>query len=248
MSNFQDVVDFNRLFGVFVADEFKPEVLENESLVNLRFGLIDEEVKELEQATRDRDLVEVVDALADILYVVYGAGASFGIKLTPLYPEYSGTNFEQTKQWYRKNVQFGFPVRDSLNREVFETEVWTRCLADLRTLTDGLRKALDQRNGDHVEQSLHGLAVMAYLAGAVAGFDLDRAFAIVHASNMSKACPTEEKARETVDWYRANETRYDSPAYRESFGKWVVFNKSTGKVLKSVDYTPAELKPLVEES
>jgi predicted HAD superfamily Cof-like phosphohydrolase len=123
--------------------------LNNEKLTSFRMSLIDEEVGELREALKNKDRVEVIDALADILYVVYGAGKSFGI-------------------------------------------------------------------------------------------DLDNAFDIVHRSNMSKFCKTEEEAKKTVEWYKINDSRYDSPEYRQKGDLWIVYNKSTGKILKSVEYTPAK--------
>ena len=141
----------------------KNVVVENPALTKLRLDLILEETKELTEAIRDNDFVEVVDALADILYVVYGAGASFGI-------------------------------------------------------------------------------------------DLDRAFDIVHRSNMTKLCETEEIAQQTVESYRAKyeagTSPYDSPAYRLSDDgvNWVVYNESTGKVLKSIHYTPADFTELLNSS
>lgn len=151
-TNFTDVLDFNNSFGVVVNDVPDKKIFdENPELVNLRLSLIEEEVKELKEGLKNKDMNEVTDALADILYVVYGAGVSFGI-------------------------------------------------------------------------------------------DLDEAFKIVHFSNMSKLCDSEKDAEDTVKWYIENQShRYDSPAIRKSeYGdKWVVYNKSTGKVLKSIYYKPA---------
>ena len=124
-------------------------------------SLISEEVKELEKAVHDHDMVETIDALADILYVVYGMGARIGI-------------------------------------------------------------------------------------------DLDEAFDIVHESNMSKLCSTEEEAKQTVAFYeqqfKDNRSSYDSPTIRKSDDgrKFVVYNKSTGKVLKSIKYTPANLGAMIQ--
>ena len=155
-TNFNKVVDFNKSFGVPVFTEEQKNVFKNNpKLVKLRLSLIQEEVKELEQAIDEHDFTEVIDALSDILYVVYGAGASFGI-------------------------------------------------------------------------------------------DLDRSFNIVHESNMSKLCKTEDEAQKTVSNYERlwNEktSPYDSPDYRRADDgiNWVVFNKSTGKILKSINYTPAK--------
>ena len=156
-TNFEKVKEFSRSFEVLHFDTPQPNIFtQNPDLVKLRLDLIKEEVGELEDAIRDHDMVEVVDALADILYVVYGAGDSFGI-------------------------------------------------------------------------------------------DLDKAYEIVHSSNMSKLCQSEEEAQETVAWYqkeyKEGKKPYDSPYYYQGeLGQWIVKNRSTGKVLKSINYTPADLR------
>ena len=82
------------------------------------------------------------------------------------------------------------------------------------------------------------------------GINLDKAFDIVHKSNMSKLCETEEDAIDTVRIYKEkyanNNSPYDSPAYRRSKDNkyWVVYNESTGKILKNYKYTPANFQEL----
>ena len=153
-TNFEKVIEFNRICGIQTYDNPRPEIItDNPELTKLRLDLIIEETNELKEAIETTNFTEVADALTDILYVVYGAGASFGI-------------------------------------------------------------------------------------------DLNRALDMVHQSNMSKLCSTEEEAIETVEWYRENEAseHYDSPAYRpcEYNDQWIVYNESTGKILKSIHYTPAD--------
>lgn len=75
------------------------------------------------------------------------------------------------------------------------------------------------------------------------GFDHSAAFLLVHESNMSKFCPTEELAKQTVAEYEKGD-RYDTPAYRKEGDLWVVYNKSTGKILKSIKYHPVKLAEL----
>lgn len=155
-TNFQKVIDFNEQFGVTVHKTPQPDIFDKDPrLLALRMGLIREEVRELEEGVAKKDYVETIDALADILYVVYGMGVSIGC-------------------------------------------------------------------------------------------DMDEAFRLVHESNMSKLCTDEEEAKATVQWYLDNDTPYDSPAYRKSQnGKyWVVYNQSTGKILKSINYKPVDLKPV----
>ena len=147
-SNFKKVLDFNKSFGIQVFDKIQKNITKDDpKLIKYRLSLITEEAEELKEAVENHDFKEIVDALADILYVVYGMGTSIGV-------------------------------------------------------------------------------------------DLDKAFNIVHKSNMSKLCNTEEEAIETVEWYKNNEKRYDSPNYRKSDDgtKWVVYNESTKKILKSINY------------
>ena len=154
-SNCLKVRNFNTVFGVDRYDTPQPQIFtQNPKLVELRLNLIKEEVNELIDAVINHDFTEVVDALADILYVVYGAGDCFGV-------------------------------------------------------------------------------------------DLDEAYQIVHSSNMTKICKTEDEAIKTVEWYKAHKLDiYPEPDYKQSNdGKyWIVYNKSTGKVLKSIQYLPADLK------
>ena len=154
MSNFSKIKDFHDASGLENNDTIQPNVFINKDLVKLRLDLINEEFKELQQAIAEKDFTEVIDALTDILYVTYGAGASFGI-------------------------------------------------------------------------------------------DLDKSYDIVHKSNMTKFCKTEEEAKKTVKSYEKDD-RYDTPTYRLSKdGKYyVVYNKSSGKILKSINYTPANFKDM----
>jgi len=149
---FEQVSQFNKEFGVMQLD--KPS-LANETFITSRMALIREEMSELEEAVKNKDLVETIDALTDILYVVLGMGYSLNV-------------------------------------------------------------------------------------------NLDKAFKIVHESNMSKICLTENIAKETLEWYKNNEPRYTAPNYRiNACGNYVVYDEPTKKILKSIHYKPANLRDLV---
>jgi len=87
MTNFEKVAEFMNAFGQTVETE--PTWT---SVSELRYSLIEEELKELRQALIERDIVEVADALTDLLYVVYGAGHSFGIDLNKCFEEVHSSN------------------------------------------------------------------------------------------------------------------------------------------------------------
>ena len=86
-TNFEKVAEFMNAFGQTVETE--PTWT---SVSQLRYDLIDEELKELGQAIEERNIVEVADALTDLLYVVYGAGHSFGLDLDKCFEEVHNSN------------------------------------------------------------------------------------------------------------------------------------------------------------
>ena len=92
MSNFEDVKKFMQTFGQMVRT--KPQFPE-EKTMQLRYDLIKEELNELEQAMKAKDLKEVADALTDILYVTYGAGYAYGINLDKCFKEVQRANMSK---------------------------------------------------------------------------------------------------------------------------------------------------------
>ena len=92
MSNLEDVKKFMKTFGQKVITE--PQ-FPDEEIMRLRFDLIKEEVSELEHAMKTKDLIEVADALTDILYVTYGAGCAYGIDLDKCFKEVQRANMSK---------------------------------------------------------------------------------------------------------------------------------------------------------
>lgn len=127
----------------------------SESRCKLRVSLIEEELKELEEAIREKNIIEIADALCDIQYVLSGAILEFGLK-------------------------------DKFNA-LFEE---------------------------------------------------------VQRSNMSKACKNEEEAVATQAHYKA---RGVDSYYKQVDGKFLVFRQGDHKTLKSINYSPADLKTILEQ-
>ena len=92
MSNFSKVGTFMKTFGQEVKD--KP-AFSSDKINKLRIDLIKEELEELIEAMKNNDLLEVADALTDILYVTYGAGHSFGIDLDKCFEEVQNSNMSK---------------------------------------------------------------------------------------------------------------------------------------------------------
>ncbi|MDA7594259.1 nucleoside triphosphate pyrophosphohydrolase family protein [Candidatus Pelagibacter sp.] len=92
MSNFNKVKTFMETFGQEVKT--KPS-FSTDKINNLRYNLIKEELEELKEAMENKDLLEVADALTDILYVTYGAGHAFGIDLDQCFDEVQNSNMSK---------------------------------------------------------------------------------------------------------------------------------------------------------
>ena len=92
MSNFNKVGTFMKTFGQEVKT--KPS-FSSDKINKLRIDLIKEELDELEEAMKNNDLLEVADALTDILYVTYGAGHAFGIDLDMCFDEVQNSNMSK---------------------------------------------------------------------------------------------------------------------------------------------------------
>lgn len=80
VSNLCKVKEFNIVFEAKCYNEFTKEMLDDDKFVNLRLGLIEEEINELKDAVNNNDIIEIADALGDILYVVYGMIHTMGIE------------------------------------------------------------------------------------------------------------------------------------------------------------------------
>ena len=92
MTNFEKVRIFMKTYG----QEVKDKAGFSDARTNkLRIDLIKEELDELTEAMQDENLLEVADALTDILYVTYGAGHAFGIDLDKCFEEVQNSNMSK---------------------------------------------------------------------------------------------------------------------------------------------------------
>jgi predicted HAD superfamily Cof-like phosphohydrolase len=92
MTNFEKVGTFMKTFG---QDVKQSAAFSTDKINELRVSLIKEELDELIEAMNKKDLVEVADALTDILYVTYGAGHAFGINLDDCFEEVQSSNMSK---------------------------------------------------------------------------------------------------------------------------------------------------------
>jgi len=262
-TNFEKVKQFNEVFGHPAPDIPQIDIFNTPEIVNLRNSLINEEITELNEAVANEDIVEIIDALSDIQYVVYGLLVVYGVDGDLEYTKYmdhkyellestrndelrSMTNFNQTCQYISSILNgepFNVSPKDFLDRY---TQPSFRCsydnyLDDLKTAYNDLETVTNNKTFDETITSTMNIIYITYVLGALLGVNLDDSVRLVHESNMSKICSSKEEAEMTIQWYRENEHRYDSPAFRELNAGFVVYNESTGKILKNINYKPVDL-------
>jgi len=228
LSNFEKIVEFHQCSGL--VHNTVPQhnvVTEQPELVKLRVSLIKEESQELVDATNNHDFVEMIDALADLLYVTYGACSSFGINASKAYVIYN------VKYELMQNITILNPNLVSL------------VLSDILTNVEDLSRSITNNIFLDIQKALFAILRSTYKACQSFGIDSYEAFGLVHESNMTKFCISEQEARNTVASYK-NDSRYDTPTYRlAENGKYVVFNQSTGKILKSINYKPVSFESIL---
>lgn len=247
ISNFEKVIEFNTTFGLPHYDIPQENIYnQNAKLAELRYSLINEEVNELNDAFNDHNFIEVIDALTDILYVIYGAASSFGFNITNAY--FKRHENKNDKLSIFENCRRNTDIIDKDDIKTFyECPIGRQYLTIIKTLLNQLHLA--KFNGEYLNtvNILTEMLDFTYRLGAYFDIDLNKSFDIVHRSNMSKVCKNEMEAQETVDWYNKNETRYDSPSYKlaEDQTRYIVYNNSTGKILKNINYVTANFDSMI---
>lgn len=261
-SNFLKVCDFNKSFGLPHYDKPQKTILDdNIHLSQLRLNLCKEEIEELNEAFNTKNFVEVIDALTDELYVLYGAGSSFGVNLDELFKnkikdiygvkcEEDYSNFLTLKSCVISEPSLLVTLPDTIQTDIFKNKLSYHIVHHLNKINREISKLetfIENKNYTSSIDTIVKLLFYIYRMGLYLGIDLDRSFDIVHSSNMSKLCKTEQEAIDTVEWYKQNDDRYDSPDYRKSYDGtyWVVFNSSTGKILKNINYTAADFNKML---
>ena len=188
----------------------------------------EESINEFTKAYHENDTVEMLDSIADALYVLYGLCYTYKFDPDHYVKLVYGTKYESNYQNIKNHYSNDNNILD-LHKENCELEL-------------ALRKALlEDKDIVTVYITTMCMIVNEYKLGILLGYNVDKVFDIVHSSNMSKVCRTEKEAQDTVQSYlnkiASGDNTYDSPYYYENNGYYIVKNKSSGKSLKSINYT-----------
>lgn len=220
MTQFEKILEFNKAFDLKTPDTPYLDIKK----MNYRLDLIKEEYQELMTAIKNKDLVETLDAIIDSIYVLHGLTAFLG---------YNGDLLAYTHEIIVKESYTG--------ENVWDTEMFQRII---KTISKQYCTLIESAKYINLRSILKAITCEIQLLHEFVfflGFDSHTLFNIVHHSNMSKLCISEIEAKQTVSKY-LQEKIYDSPNYKKSSDDihWIVYNESTGKILKSINYTPVQ--------
>ena len=267
-TNFEKVCDFNKTFDFPILGHCTI-ALDNAKIANLRINLIQEEgIEEFKKALDTNDKIEMLDSIADHLYVLYGLCYTYSFdpdyyirlthnniinnkKLTGCCCTNNSPEFlllECQKQYNNKKLTNYELIYNTIHDyKKCETDVFIKDIfKENCDLVEMLKKAMLETK-DIVETYIITmcLIVNTYKLGIYLSIDVDKLFDIIHNSNMSKLCITEEEAKQTVEKYKNNyetgNSPYDSPYYYKSQNYYIVKNRSSGKSLKSINYTAVKI-------
>ena len=154
---------------------------------------------------------------------------------------YNMSNYEKIVEFHKA---FGLVHNDDHEQSTLDDEALVKLRLGLIEEEFGeLKEAIKERDFTEVRDAIADLLYVTYGTASSFGIHADKDFDVIHKSNMTKLCKTEDEAKETVQWYKDNKLSvYDSPNYRLSNDKihWVGYNESTGKILKSINYQPVK--------
>jgi NTP pyrophosphatase (non-canonical NTP hydrolase) len=155
------------------------------------------------------------------------------------------SNFEKVIDF---NFQFGVLESKEIktNFNIFEEKPFESefCLKLIREEVAELEDAVSKKDYIETADALTDILYVVYGMGARLGINLDKTFEEVHINNMSKLCSSEEESIQTVNYYLENpHLGYLHPSYRLTpcGTRYVVYNTSTGKILKSYKYQSVDL-------
>ena len=243
------VGEFNFLFGVideeydFSSTETKTFLFDknnnnfNKKQVILRYSLIFEEIKELNEAIHNGDIIETIDALCDILYVVAGAKVYFNYKDDDL--NYIMNSDNQKLNVYETKILFQNNF-DIVHKTSIDMELECTKIKDITDLI--INKYYDNEIIFNYNQYLNNIIKYVFEISLLLNINIIKFFDIVHKSNMSKICLYENEAIQTIQNYlKDTEKRYKTPTYRKKCLKnivyYIIYDENTNKILKNINYT-----------
>lgn len=256
-TNYKQVEEFHIKFNHPIALEPQVDVFDiNPKLVQFRYSQVEEEFNELNTAFENKDFIECIDAICDLMYFVYGSFLAFGVNFDTYEPMPKVRDFNCAPN--NLNV---FTVDDS----AFRTQ-----MSLLRQALSLITLSSEEKDFANMIKFFAKLETTCRSIGTLLGVNVDACFAEVHRSNMTKLCMNEDIAIRTVEDYIQKKVKrdallegvsdvnqrakimednkaYEDPHYKYDGTKyWIVYDRATTKILKSIDFENPKLASIIE--
>lgn len=230
MNHFQCVAEFHNTYGHPI--ENKELINFDEERVFFRISLMKEELKKLMDARDNNNLIEMADALCDLLYVTYGTAHSLGIDIIKVLSE------------LKLSIETPDDLAVKVNRNIIQEnpDMIHNGICDVSNMLEQFILESKRNNFGVMKTFLAFLIYSIYSYGHKIGFNMDRMFREVHSSNMTKVCSNIEDVEETIKRYK-EEGRYDEPSFRVKNNYYVIYDAKTSKILKNYKW----VKPDIEQ-
>ena len=263
-TNFTKIYNWNKLFGFILPDTLQSQIYdENPNLVKFRISLIKEECNELYAAINDNDTCEIFDAICDILVTAYGMGASFGINLDYVIRNMLTNHHINSQQTINLDDLLKYiEINETIYNLIKNNSRTTIITHEINYIVDKIKIHFDQmvESIENKQMTLNifylsMLIISVYELGIIYEFDVDYGVELVNQSNTNKSCVTEQEAIDSVEYYKkmfeseviTNLPRYDTPCYKlaPDNNRYLIYNKSTGKILKSINWKPVNFNEIL---
>lgn len=215
------ILIFNWSYGVIkdISEAFIPNT--NKDTFNKAFNLIVSEYHELEKAIQDNNKAEILDALGDIIYLLYGLATRMGVYCD----SFLSSNTISSPNWNQNILKTVYPSITRLGFFVGHPDEMRGCV--IRAL------------------------IVCFEILSNLGVDYYEVVSRIHERNMHKFADTEEEAHASVEHYKTwvsnTGESYKTPSYRlaPDGKRWVIYDIETKKVLKVKGWIPPDLSDLI---
>ena len=155
--------------------------------------------------------------------------------------------FEKVQKF---NKTFSSPTYNTYTNDIWNDTKLIKLRQDLiNEEVQELNEAIENKDITETMDALADILVVTLGAFDALGINGDKVFDEVHSSNMSKLCNTIQEAQDSVEWYKKNKLDiYPEPDYRVDSERegYVIYNKSSGKVLKNINWKEPDLKDITK--
>ncbi len=238
--NYKTAIQWNIDFGVKISNT--PLKSLDKKTLEFRYSLINEEVKELVKAIKEKNLIEIWDSLCDILVTCYGALGVLGYELNINHDYYNSELLDK----YYGNVEL-----DNLTENIKEinnkVDTINNLLSYFKYYCDNYTNKLKE-----ISTITHLIIRISINLADVLNMDINKGMTLVNEANYNKSCSTENKAIETVEAYKTNKLgkHYPNATYRKLVKKnitlYIVYDEKTNKILKNIDWKAPNFEKLIK--